>query len=113
LHPVRKIGFLVVRELITMGTFGGSMERVIKVVFAVAVLTVLTLAQGRPEAKKAQESTMSNTEARATVADAEKFMAETEVTLSELSVKLARAQWVQATFITDDTERFPPTITSA
>jgi peptidyl-dipeptidase A len=47
---------------------------------------------------------MSRSHAKPTVAEAEKFMAKTEDTLSDLSVKLARAQWVQATFITDDTE---------
>lgn len=39
-----------------------------------------------------------------TVADAEKFIAETEKLLDNLGVKASRAQWVQANFITDDTE---------
>jgi peptidyl-dipeptidase A len=88
-----------------MSTFGGNTVRLIKVVIAIAVLTVLAAAQGSPAgAAKTQESKMSNTRSKPTVADAEKFIAETESTLSELNIKLARAQWVQATFITDDTE---------
>jgi peptidyl-dipeptidase A len=39
-----------------------------------------------------------------TVAEAEKFIADTENLLAELSVKDSRAEWVQANFITDDTE---------
>jgi len=39
-----------------------------------------------------------------TVAEAEKFIADTEGLLSDLSVKASRAAWVQANFITDDTE---------
>jgi len=81
------------------------MKRVIKVVIAIATLSVLALAQGKPPEKaKAQESAMSKNHAKPTVAEAEKFMGETENKLNELSVKLARAQWVQATNITDDTE---------
>jgi peptidyl-dipeptidase A len=39
-----------------------------------------------------------------TVAQAEEFMKQAEARLSELSVKLNRAAWVQENFITDDTE---------
>lgn len=39
-----------------------------------------------------------------TVADAEKWMNETEAMLDDLTVKASRAQWVQSNFITDDTE---------
>lgn len=39
-----------------------------------------------------------------TVAEAEKFVAETEAMLMDLSEKASRAAWVQANFITDDTE---------
>jgi peptidyl-dipeptidase A len=38
------------------------------------------------------------------VAEAEKFMAEAEARLAELSIKGQRAGWVQSTYITDDTE---------
>jgi peptidyl-dipeptidase A len=39
-----------------------------------------------------------------TVAEAEQFMTQAESRLSELSVKVNRATWVQENFITDDTE---------
>jgi peptidyl-dipeptidase A len=39
-----------------------------------------------------------------TVAEAEKWMNETEAMLDTLIVKASRAQWVQSNFITDDTE---------
>ncbi len=39
-----------------------------------------------------------------TVAEAEKFMADAEARLSELSLRAGRASWVQSTFITEDTE---------
>src|SRR5215831_249129 len=38
------------------------------------------------------------------LADAESFIANAEVLLNDLTVKASRAQWVQSTFITDDTE---------
>jgi peptidyl-dipeptidase A len=44
------------------------------------------------------------TKPKATVAEAEKFMADTENLLADLSVKASRAAWVQANFITEDTE---------
>src|SRR5689334_15475479 len=39
-----------------------------------------------------------------TVAEAEKFMADAEARLKDLSLRASRAGWVQSTFITDDTE---------
>jgi peptidyl-dipeptidase A len=39
-----------------------------------------------------------------TVADAQKFMNKAEAQLSDLSVKVQRASWVQENFITDDTQ---------
>lgn len=78
------------------------MVRAIRIVIAIAVLTFFAVAQPGPATT--QESKMNRSPAKPTVADAEKFMAETESTLSELNIKLARAQWIQETFITDDTE---------
>jgi peptidyl-dipeptidase A len=54
-------------------------------------------------------STMSCSGARQkastpTVAEAEKFITDTENLLNDLSLKVSRAAWVQANFITDDTE---------
>ena len=39
-----------------------------------------------------------------TVAEAERFITQAETRLNELTVRAARAQWVQENFITDDTE---------
>jgi peptidyl-dipeptidase A len=81
------------------------MERLFALVIAFAALPLFATAQAAPPpTAKTQESIMIESQAKPTVADAEKFMAETESTLSELSIKLARAQWIQATYITDDTE---------
>ncbi len=49
-------------------------------------------------------SCTTKTSAKPTLAEAEKFMADTETLLADLSVKESRADWVQANFITDDTE---------
>ncbi|HEY7615522.1 MAG TPA: M2 family metallopeptidase, partial [Terriglobales bacterium] len=46
----------------------------------------------------------SEAAAKPTIAEAEQFMKQAEASLSELGVKLSRAQWVQSNFITDDTE---------
>jgi peptidyl-dipeptidase A len=43
-------------------------------------------------------------EGPATVAEAEKFIAEAEKRLQDLSIKSSRAAWVQSNFITEDTE---------
>ena len=45
-----------------------------------------------------------NTTPKPTREEAEKFIADTENLLADLSMKAGRAQWVQANFITDDTE---------
>ena len=39
-----------------------------------------------------------------TTADVEKFLSDAEARLDDLSIKASRAAWVQATYITDDTE---------
>ncbi len=46
----------------------------------------------------------STSAAKPTIAEAEKFMADTEKQLLDLSIKANRASWVQSNFITDDTE---------
>jgi peptidyl-dipeptidase A len=65
-----------------------------------SIAFVLILALGVP----AMSQTGESSSAKPTVADAEKFMNDTEALLMDLSIKLSRAQWVQANFITDDTE---------
>ncbi len=46
----------------------------------------------------------STTGAKATPADAEKFVAEAEKRLTDLNLRFSRADWVKSTYITDDTE---------
>lgn len=48
--------------------------------------------------------TQSQAQSKPTVADAEQFMNQAEVRLNDLTVKTARASWVQENFITQDTE---------
>jgi peptidyl-dipeptidase A len=60
--------------------------------------------KGNLPEKKAAAQQAATTSAGATLAEAEKFMTATEKRLLELSVEAAQADWVQANFITDDTE---------
>ncbi len=46
----------------------------------------------------------AQTNSKPTVAEAEKFMNQAETRLNDLTVKAARAGWVQENFITDDTQ---------
>ncbi|MGH3849575.1 MAG: M2 family metallopeptidase, partial [Pseudonocardiaceae bacterium] len=62
-----------------------------------ALITLLLAAVCLPAAAAARRSAP-------TVAEAQKFVADAETTLGELIVKANRALWVQANFITDDTE---------
>jgi peptidyl-dipeptidase A len=48
--------------------------------------------------------TLQKSASKPTSAEAEKFIADTENLLEDLSIKQSRASWVQANFITDDTE---------
>lgn len=48
--------------------------------------------------------TLKTAPGKATVAEAEKFIADAEKLLFALSVKTSRADWVKSTYITDDTE---------
>ncbi|HEV2762926.1 MAG TPA: M2 family metallopeptidase, partial [Pyrinomonadaceae bacterium] len=70
---------------------------------ALAPLTLAALLLSSSCAQPAGNNNAAPTGAP-TVAEAERFMGETEKRLAELGVQLARAQWVQATYITDDTE---------
>ncbi len=74
------------------------MRTPLSVFLCTLLLAAASLAQTAPA--KPQHAT--NT--KPTVADAAKFLADTETMLNDLTVKAARAQWVQETFITDDTE---------
>ncbi len=53
---------------------------------------------------KAPSSPKGTSSAPASAAGAERFMKDAETRLNDLTVKASRAAWVQATFITDDTE---------
>ena len=68
---------------------------------SIAVAQTTPAKAAAPKHSSTQEKTVTS---KPTVAEAEKFITETEAQLSELSIKLSRAQWVQSTFITDDTE---------
>ncbi|HVF51463.1 MAG TPA: M2 family metallopeptidase [Pyrinomonadaceae bacterium] len=71
------------------------------------VCTVATYAQGRTTTRgntKRSVAGRSPAGPRATVAEAQKFVADAERRLLELGLKLGRAEWVQSNFITDDTE---------
>jgi len=46
----------------------------------------------------------AQTSSKPTVADAESFMNQAEARLKDMSIKAARAQWLQENFITDDTQ---------
>jgi peptidyl-dipeptidase A len=63
-------------------------------VLAVAVMLVLPVNACRNKASKV----------RPTLAEAEKFIADTEKLLADLTLNESRALWVQMNFITDDTE---------
>ena len=69
-----------------------------KRVIITAILLILSV--GLPLSAQ----TKSKASAKPTVADAEKFMNDTEAQLLDLSIKAGRAAWVQSNFITDDTE---------
>src|SRR6267143_6028295 len=51
-----------------------------------------------------QPGQVSQSGAKGTPAEAEKFVADAEKRLFDLNVKFSRADWVKSTFITDDTE---------
>ncbi len=65
-----------------------------------AVLLVLALAVGAV----AQTTAQTTAAEAATGSDAQTFISDAERRLNELTVKTNRAQWVQSTYITDDTE---------
>src|SRR3954453_7645810 len=62
-------------------------------------------AASKAGAKVTQPKQPKTNTGKPTVAEAEKWMADTEAMLNDLIVKLSRAQWVAANFITDDTEQ--------
>ena len=73
------------------------MSCALKLMMAVALLSSFVQAQS------------ASNNASPSVADAEKFIQQTEQRLSDLSVKQSQAHWVQETYITDDTEAIAAT----
>jgi peptidyl-dipeptidase A len=75
-----------------------------RVVFAAALglsLSALLFSSCAPQSNSNTGTTASGAP---TVAEAEKFMADAEKRLKDLGIKLGRAQWIQSTYITDDSE---------
>jgi peptidyl-dipeptidase A len=62
-------------------------------------LPVLAQSQAKPK------SSVAKSQAKPTVAEAEKFVAAAEKELNDLGLKAQRAGWVQENFITEDTEQ--------
>ena len=72
---------------------------------AVATLLALgTSAVAQRSARPAAPQTAAKPAARVTAADADAFVAAAEKELAEFSVVNSRAQWVNSTYITDDTD---------
>jgi peptidyl-dipeptidase A len=70
----------------------------------VAVLAAMWLAVGGLDARALAQDAGTLMASAPTVAEAQAFVQEAEGQLEDLGVKAARASWVQATYITDDTE---------
>jgi peptidyl-dipeptidase A len=79
-----------------MHDLGGPMRKC-NLFLSIFVLLVLSLAPHDGASQNASKD-------RPTVSDAEKFISGAESLLTDLSIKSGRAQWVQANFITEDTE---------
>ncbi len=62
------------------------------------------LAQQRKGAKPSAARTAPKPAQRPTLADANKFVADAEKKLNDLSIHAAQVSWVKATYITDDTD---------
>jgi peptidyl-dipeptidase A len=78
-------------------------------VFALMTIAATAAAQAGARAKPKSSSTAAKAatgspKASPTVAEAEAFIREVEARLNDLSVRSSRASWVQANFITDDTQ---------
>ncbi|MGI8996311.1 MAG: hypothetical protein ACR2GW_06530, partial [Pyrinomonadaceae bacterium] len=69
-----------------------------------SALMVVCLCANLSFAQTARSNNRESAAPRATVADAQQFVADAEKRLAELGVKLSQASWVQSNFITVDTE---------
>ena len=78
-------------------------HRILPIIGLVLLFLIPSLAQTAPAEKKPGKAKSAATP-QPTVAEAEKFMADAEATLKDLTIKQSRADWVNQNFITDDTE---------
>ena len=74
-------------------------------VIATFASLVLFFSGALMNAHAATADPQTTTRSAPTVAEAEQFIHDAEIRLNDLTVKAARAAWVQANFITDDTEQ--------
>jgi len=82
-----------------------SIRRICSALVLVLIFGLTAAAQtASPTPKPSDKAAPHSKALKPTVADAEKFMNETEALLMDLSIKAGRAAWVQSNFITDDTE---------
>ena len=75
-----------------------------RAVFAAALAFSLSAALLSSCATQPGTNTNGGGGGSATVAEAEKYMADAEKRLKDIGIKLSRAQWIQSTYITDDSE---------
>ncbi|VWX57123.1 M2 family metallopeptidase [Sphingorhabdus sp. 109] len=71
---------------------------------AASIVAIATMALATPALAKHHEKDAMEETAAPTAADAEQFIAETEQQLFDFSVDAARIYWINANFITDDTD---------
>src|SRR4029078_13468892 len=69
------------------------------------VCALLLLSLGMLLMSSCTDAQSNSSTAKGNAAEAEKFMADVEQRLKELSIKSGRADWVKSTYITDDTEK--------
>ena len=77
--------------------------RLFLVISTFVLVLILSVALMNAQAAADRQTTAQS--APPTVAEAEQFIHDAEIRLNDLTVKDARAGWVQANFITDDTQQ--------
>ena len=75
-----------------------------KHVAVICTLFAISIGLALGQARRASSSAKSRAESKPTIADARAFLDKAEAHLLELSNASGRASWVQATYITEDTE---------
>jgi len=82
------------------------MRKAIRPTLAIPVFILLLIFSGvLMSAQTTADSQTATQSTPPTVAEAEQFIHDAEIQLQDLTVKASRASWVQANFITDDTEQ--------